>query len=68
MPHDRTELKNDTGVHIKLLWSEMDFKIYLEGRKEYTKREGVEGVHNEFNCMNIKSRVRKVQSIWGIKK
>lgn len=68
MPRDCTDLQNDIGVHIKLLWSEMDFKFYLEGRKDYTKREGVEGIHDEFNCMNKKSRAEKVQGILEIKK
>lgn len=65
MPHVRTELKNDTGVHLNLLWSEMDLKFYLLVRKDYTKRKGVEGIHNEFNCMNKKSIELEKYKVFG---
>lgn len=54
-----------TSSSCGLRWT---FKFYLEERKDYTKREGVEDIHDEFNCMNKKSRVRKVQGILEIKK
>lgn len=50
MPHNHIELENDTGFHIKLLWSEMDFKLYLGRRKD--NREVAEGIQDEFNCTN----------------
>lgn len=45
MPHNHIELKNDSIS--QLLWSEMDLKLYYEGRKDYT--EAAEGIQDEFS-------------------
>ena len=70
MPHDHTKLKNDTGIdigiHIKILWSEMDLKLYLEVRKGH--RKGAESIQDEFNCMKKNLELEKYKIFLKLKK
>lgn len=57
------ELINDTGFHTKRLWSEMDLKLYLENKKDYTEKQGA----FKMSSTEHKSRVRKVKDTFEIK-
>ena len=68
MPHDHTKFKIDTIIatdcHVKFLQSQMGLK-YSEGRKGY--RKGVEGIQDEFNCVNKNLELEKYKIFLKLK-